>query len=85
MGNNNKEKFGNANSNNPNWIRLQQEVRNHRAQYPDEEPIWPKPQDFAETYGFKAFETSEFRHRYNKAKDEIIGKFNHVYLITFSF
>ena len=69
---NNKQKFGNANNTNTNCF--QQEVKSHCAQYPDEEPIWPKPQDFAETYGFKAFETAEFRHRYNKAKDEISGK-----------
>ena len=72
----NKERFGNANEINPNWIKLKEDVASHRAQYlNNEHPIWPKPKDFAETYGYKLFDTTEFRNRYNKARDELLCKF----------
>lgn len=74
MARDNKERFGNKNKANPNWIRLKDDVLSYRDQFTGE-PSWPKPQDFAETYGYKNFETTEFRTRYNKTKEELMGEF----------
>jgi len=71
-----KERFGNANDGNPNWVDLKQKIKDFATQFHDTEDIpWPKPQNFAESNSFQKFDTTDFRHRYNKAKEEFMSKY----------